>query len=80
MDMSTNRAVREPPNALRLVTQAYMSLLLIAFALMPAQFIAKPTVAYNLYVCNNHILLRARRPRALVKRSWLDADGRHVAQ
>ncbi|AOO84564.1 diguanylate cyclase [Bosea vaviloviae] len=38
--MSTSIAVHEPPTALRLVTQAYASLLLIAFALMPAQFIA----------------------------------------
>jgi diguanylate cyclase (GGDEF)-like protein len=40
MHMSTNIAVYEPPAALRLVTQAYASLLVIAFALMPAQFIA----------------------------------------
>jgi diguanylate cyclase (GGDEF)-like protein len=40
MHMSTNLAVYEPPNALRLVTQAYAALLLIAFALMPALFIA----------------------------------------
>ena len=39
MHMSTNIAVYEP-TALRLVTQAYASLLLIGFALMPAQFIA----------------------------------------
>jgi len=39
MDMSTNLAAHEPPISLRLVTQAYTSLLLIAFALMPAQFI-----------------------------------------
>ncbi|WP_439373128.1 GGDEF domain-containing protein [Bradyrhizobium sp. DASA03120] len=38
--MSTNLAVHAPTNALRLVTQAYTSLLLIAFALMPTQFIA----------------------------------------
>jgi diguanylate cyclase (GGDEF)-like protein len=40
MQMSTNIAVYEPPAALRLVTQAYASLLLIAFALMPVQIIA----------------------------------------
>jgi diguanylate cyclase (GGDEF)-like protein len=40
MHMSTSIAVYEPPAALRLVTQAYASVLLIAFALMPAQFIA----------------------------------------
>ncbi|MGY3544716.1 hypothetical protein ACVW0W_000483 [Bradyrhizobium sp. USDA 4469] len=40
MHMSTDLAVSEPPNALRLATQAYTSLLLIAFALMPALFIA----------------------------------------
>ena len=40
MLMSTNVAAYEPPSALRLVTQAYGSFLLIAFALMPAQFIA----------------------------------------
>jgi diguanylate cyclase (GGDEF)-like protein len=40
MHMSTNIAVYEPPAALRLVTQAYASLLLMAFALMPALFIA----------------------------------------
>ena len=40
MNMSTDLAVSEPPNALRLATQAYTSLLLIAFALMPALFIA----------------------------------------
>src|ERR1700737_4077536 len=40
MHMSTNIEVQEPPTALRLVTQAYASLLLIAFALMHAQLIA----------------------------------------
>src|SRR6478672_6000076 len=40
MDMSTNLAAHEPPISLRLVTQAYAALLLIVFALMPAQFIA----------------------------------------
>jgi diguanylate cyclase (GGDEF)-like protein len=40
MHMSTNVAVYEPPAALRLGTQAYASFLLLAFALMPAQFIA----------------------------------------
>ena len=40
MHMSTSIEVHEPPTALRLVTQAYASLLLIAFALMPAQLIA----------------------------------------
>lgn len=40
MHMNAHLPVHEPTNALRLVTQAYMSLLLIAFALMPAQFIA----------------------------------------
>jgi len=40
MHMSTNISVHEPPTALGLVTQAYASLLLIAFALMPAQLIA----------------------------------------
>jgi diguanylate cyclase (GGDEF)-like protein len=40
MHMNTNIAVYEPPVALRLVTQAYASLLLIAFALTPALFIA----------------------------------------
>ncbi|MCP3468369.1 GGDEF domain-containing protein [Bradyrhizobium sp. CCGUVB23] len=38
--MNTSLAVHEPTKALRLVTQAYMRLLLIAFALMPAQFTA----------------------------------------
>ncbi|MVT70265.1 diguanylate cyclase [Bradyrhizobium pachyrhizi] len=38
--MSTNLVVHEATNTLRLVTQAYVSLLLVAFALMPAQFIA----------------------------------------
>jgi len=36
MHLGTNIEVQEPPTALRLVTQAYVSLLLIAFALMPA--------------------------------------------
>ncbi len=40
MHMSGNTAVYESPIALRLATQAYGSLLLIAFALMPVQFIA----------------------------------------
>jgi len=40
MHLGTNIEVQEPPTALRLVTQAYASLLLIAFALMPAQLIA----------------------------------------
>jgi diguanylate cyclase (GGDEF)-like protein len=40
MHMSTKVMVYDPPNALRLITQAYGSLLLIAFALMPAQIIA----------------------------------------
>src|ERR1700733_14357027 len=40
MHMSTKVIVYDPPNALRLITQAYGSLLLIAFALMPAQLIA----------------------------------------
>jgi diguanylate cyclase (GGDEF)-like protein len=40
MHLSTNIAVYEPPSALPLVTQAYASLLLIVFALMPAQLIA----------------------------------------
>ena len=40
MHMRTNIAVYEPPAALRLVTQAYASLLLIIFALTPALVIA----------------------------------------
>ncbi len=40
MHVSADIAVYEPPAALRFVTQAYLSLLLIAFALMPVQFIA----------------------------------------
>src|ERR1700738_5171332 len=40
MHMSTNVALTDPPAALRLATQAYTSFLLLAFALMPAQFIA----------------------------------------
>jgi len=40
MHTSTNIAVYKPPAALRLVTQAYASLLVIAFALMPALRIA----------------------------------------
>ncbi|MDA9473256.1 hypothetical protein XI03_01590, partial [Bradyrhizobium sp. CCBAU 65884] len=32
--------LHEPPSALRLITQAYMSLLIIGFALLPTQFIA----------------------------------------
>jgi diguanylate cyclase (GGDEF)-like protein len=40
MNMSTKIEVYEPPSALGLITQAYASLLLIAFALMPVQFIA----------------------------------------
>jgi diguanylate cyclase (GGDEF)-like protein len=40
MHISTSVAVYEPPTALRLVTQAYGGFLLVAFALMPAQFIA----------------------------------------
>jgi diguanylate cyclase (GGDEF)-like protein len=40
MHMSTSIAVYEPPTALRLATQAYASLLLIAFAVMPGLFIA----------------------------------------
>jgi diguanylate cyclase (GGDEF)-like protein len=40
MNMSTKIEVYEPPSALGLITQAYASLLLIAFALMPTQFIA----------------------------------------
>src|SRR6202051_3214010 len=40
MHMSANIAVYEPPAALRIVTQAYAGFLLIAFALLPAQFIA----------------------------------------
>jgi diguanylate cyclase (GGDEF)-like protein len=39
MNMGSNIAVYEPPAALRLFTQAYANLLLIAFALMPAQLI-----------------------------------------
>ncbi|WP_334453031.1 hypothetical protein [Bradyrhizobium elkanii] len=38
--MSTNLMLHEPPNALRLITQAYTSLLIIGFALLPTQFIA----------------------------------------
>ncbi|WP_439371767.1 GGDEF domain-containing protein [Bradyrhizobium sp. DASA03120] len=38
--MSTNLMLHEPPSALRLITQAYMSLLIIGFALLPTQFIA----------------------------------------
>jgi diguanylate cyclase (GGDEF)-like protein len=40
MDSVTKIEVYEPPAALRVVTQAYAGLLLIAFALMPAQAIA----------------------------------------
>jgi diguanylate cyclase (GGDEF)-like protein len=40
MHMRTNIAVYEPPAALRLVTQAYASLLLVVFALTPALVIA----------------------------------------
>jgi diguanylate cyclase (GGDEF)-like protein len=40
MNISSNITLYEPPAALRLVTQAYTSLLLIVFALMPAQLIA----------------------------------------
>src|ERR1700722_15860256 len=40
MHMNTKVMVCAPPDALRLITQAYGSLLLIAFALMPAQAIA----------------------------------------
>src|ERR1700722_861974 len=40
MHMNTKVMVCAPPDALRLITQAYASLLLIAFALMPAQLIA----------------------------------------
>jgi diguanylate cyclase (GGDEF)-like protein len=40
MDLSSRIEVYEPPAALRLITRAYASLLLIVFALMPAQFIA----------------------------------------
>ncbi|MGY3413282.1 hypothetical protein ACVWZV_009448 [Bradyrhizobium sp. GM5.1] len=40
MHMSASFEVHEPPTALRLVTQAYASLLLTAFALMPVQLIA----------------------------------------
>ncbi|WP_244628411.1 GGDEF domain-containing protein [Tardiphaga robiniae] len=40
MHMSTNIAVYEPPTALQLITQAYASLLRIAFALMPVLLIA----------------------------------------
>jgi diguanylate cyclase (GGDEF)-like protein len=39
MNINSNIAIYEPPSALRLVTQTYASLLLIAFALMPAQLI-----------------------------------------
>src|ERR1700693_5329773 len=40
MDLSTKIEVYEPPAALRVVTQAYAGILLIAFALLPAQAIA----------------------------------------
>jgi diguanylate cyclase (GGDEF)-like protein len=40
MHMNANIAVYEPPAALRIATQAYAGLLLIAFALIPAQAIA----------------------------------------
>jgi diguanylate cyclase (GGDEF)-like protein len=40
MDLSTKIEVYEPPAALRVVTQAYSGLLLIVFALIPAQAIA----------------------------------------
>jgi diguanylate cyclase (GGDEF)-like protein len=40
MHMNTNVMVYDPPDALRRITQAYASLLLIAFALMPAPLIA----------------------------------------
>ena len=39
MQMNT-KVMDDPPGALRWITQAYASLLLIAFALMPAQLIA----------------------------------------
>ncbi|WP_271539928.1 hypothetical protein [Bradyrhizobium sp. CCBAU 45321] len=38
--MSTNLMLHEPPSALRLITQAYMSPLIIGFALLPTQLIA----------------------------------------
>ncbi|MGY3443258.1 GGDEF domain-containing protein [Bradyrhizobium sp. USDA 4473] len=38
--MSTNLTVHESPNTLRLVTEAYTSLLIIGLALLPTQFIA----------------------------------------
>jgi hypothetical protein len=40
MHMNTKVTAYDPPDALRRITQAYASLLLIAFALMPAQLIA----------------------------------------
>jgi hypothetical protein len=40
MHVSSNSTVYEPPAAIRLVTQVYAGLLLVAFALMPIQFIA----------------------------------------
>jgi hypothetical protein len=40
MHMSTKIEVYEPPAALRIVTRAYAGLLLILFALIPAQVIA----------------------------------------
>jgi diguanylate cyclase (GGDEF)-like protein len=40
MDLSPRIELYEPPAALRIVTRAYANLLLIVFALMPAQFIA----------------------------------------
>ncbi|WP_340672675.1 GGDEF domain-containing protein [Bradyrhizobium ottawaense] len=38
--MSTNLMLHEPPSALRLITQAYTSLLITGFALLPTLFIA----------------------------------------
>ncbi|MEY9460381.1 GGDEF domain-containing protein [Bradyrhizobium ottawaense] len=38
--MSTNLMLHEPPSALRLITQAYTSLLIIGLALLPTQLIA----------------------------------------
>lgn len=40
MHVNTKVMAYDPPNALRLITQAYASLLLVAFALMPAPLIA----------------------------------------
>jgi hypothetical protein len=39
MDLSHRIEVYEPPAALRIITRAYASLLLVAFALMPALFV-----------------------------------------